>query len=310
MEAITIKLLKRFWCIGLMLAIFSTHLSAQQDPISSQYMFNPLTFNPSYAGINDVTNINLNSRFQWSGYDGSPTTYTLAANTSIVNGKVGLGIMLLNDKIGVSENTEVQVSYAYKITDGKKVFSFGLQTGFVSYKKNLGELNLRVDDDPLFQPGVEKSTKFNVGAGASYMADNLFISISVPKLINSKVGDGVDIVAYERHFYILGAYLFHFKPGLKMKPSILMRGVAGAPLSFDINLSFLINNQIWAGAFTRNFNTYGLMAQFEFMDAYKVGYSFEILGNNFSGNMLPTHEIMLSADLALFSHQDVYKRFF
>ena len=95
-----------------------------------------------------------------------------------------------------------------------------------------------------------------------------------------------------------------------MKPSILARQVSGAPLSFDVNVSFLINNQFWAGAFTRNFQTYGLMAQFDFMEAYKIVYSFEILGNNFSGSGLPTHEIILSADIALFSHQDVYRRFF
>jgi hypothetical protein len=103
---------------------------AQQDPINSQFMSNPLAINPSYAGINDVTNFNLNSRFQWSNLEGSPTTYTFTANTSIVNGKVGLGLMVLNDKIGITDNTEVQASYAYKITDGKKVYFFWFTNRF------------------------------------------------------------------------------------------------------------------------------------------------------------------------------------
>jgi len=59
-------------CLLILALLFSTVAFAQQDPITSQYMFNPLTFNPSYAGINDVTNINLNSRFQWTGFEGSP----------------------------------------------------------------------------------------------------------------------------------------------------------------------------------------------------------------------------------------------
>ena len=63
---------------------------AQQDPINSQYMSNPLALNPSYAGIHNVTNLNLNTRFQWSSLQGSPTTYTFSGNTSIVNGKVQL----------------------------------------------------------------------------------------------------------------------------------------------------------------------------------------------------------------------------
>ncbi len=275
-------------------------------------MYNPLAINPSYAGINNIATITLNSRFQWSSLTGSPTTTSLAANSSIINGKVGLGLMILNDKLGVSNNTEVQLSYAYKIQSQDKVFSFGLQTGLVTFTNDFSDpdLNLKVNDDPFFQAGVEKSTKFNVGAGVTYMTNNLYLSFSVPRLLNTKVGDGVDVTAYERHFYITGAYLLEFKSGLKMKPSVLLRSVSGAPLSFDINLNFLISNQLWAGAFTRNFNTYGVMAQFDFLDAYRIGYSFELLGNNFVGDMLPTHEIMLSADLAIFSHQSIYKRFF
>ncbi len=296
--------------LALLLLFFPGLTYGQQDPISSQYMYNPLTFNPSYAGINDVTNITLNSRFQWGKFAGAPATFSLAANTSVVGGKVGLGLMLLNDAIGFSNNTEMQASFAYKIGNGKKTFSFGLQTGLVIYTKNLQDLNLRVYDDPLFLPGFERATKFNIGAGASYMTDNLFISLSVPKMINSRVNEGIEIVAYERHAYLLGAYLWEIKPGLKLKPSLLLRGVAGAPLSFDVNVSLLINNKVWVGAFTRNLNTYGLMTQFEFLDAYKIGYSFELLNKEFTGSNLFTHEVFLSADLALFSHQSIYQRFF
>lgn len=293
------------------LALIMPALSfAQQDPINSQYISNPLAINPSYAGIHDVTNFNLNSRFQWSALDGSPTTHTFTTNTSIVNGKVGLGLMVLNDRIGIANNTEMQISYAYKISDRTNTFSFGLQTGFVSYSSDVAQLNLRFDDDPLFQPGADQATKFNVGAGATFMNDKFYASISVPRMLNTKVGDSNEITAYERHFYLVGQYLFDFKPSFKMKPSVLVRGVSGAPISVDLNLNFLINNQFWIGAFTRNFETYGLLAQFDFMEAYKIGYSFEILNNQYSSNVLPTHEIMLSADIAIFSHQDVFRRFF
>ena len=293
-----------------LLLVFPVTSFAQQDPINSQYMSNPLAINPSYAGIHNVTNFNLNHRWQWSELPGNPKTLTFTGNTSIVNGKVGLGLMVISDRIGISNNTEVQVSYAYKISDRTNTFSFGLQTGFISYANDFQELTLRPNGDPLFQSSVEQATKFNVGAGVTFMNEKLFLSLSVPRMINSKVGDSNEITAYERHFYLVGQYLFDLKPGFKIKPSILARGVAGAPLSFDVNVNFLINNQFWAGAFTRNFQTYGLMLQFDFLEAYKIGYSFEILNNRFSSNLLPTHEIILSADIAIFSHQDVYRRFF
>jgi len=302
-------MIKNCWTL-LILFLFTTATYAQQDPTTSQFMSNILSFNPSYAGINNVANATLNSRFQWSQFEGSPTTYTLTANTSIVDGKVGVGLMILSDDIGVSNTTEVQGSFAYKISSASRTFSFGLQAGVITYKKDLGQLNLKVNDDPLFLPGVESATKFNVGAGATYMGDHFFASFSIPRLINSKGANGSEVIEYERHFYVAAAYVWEINSGLKMKPAVLLRGVAGAPLSYDLNVSLNFLNQFWAGAFTRSFTTYGVLAQFDFMDAYRIGYSFEILGSNFTGSSLPTHEIMLSADFALFSHQGVYRRYF
>lgn len=290
--------------------IMANAANAQQDPLTSQYMFNQLAFNPSYAGINNNTNITLNTRFQWQGFEGGPFTNTLTASTSIIGGKVGLGAALIYDELGTNKNTQGQLSYSYKIQQADKTFSFGLQTGFMTVKVDDSALNLKVTDDPFFQGIVESATKVNFGAGASFMTDHYFIGFSVPRLINSKFESGNINTVYERHFYITGGYIFQVSPTVKLKPMVLLKGVKGAPLSADINVSALLINQLWVGAFTRNFNTYGVMAQFEFMNAYKIGYSFELLNKGITGNGLQTHEIMLSADLAIFSHQSIFQRFF
>lgn len=297
---------------GLLLCIFlGTGIAkAQQDPLTSQYMFNQLAFNPSYAGIHNNANVTLNSRFQWQGFAGGPRTQTFTASTSIVNGKVGLGTAFIYDELGTNKTTQGQLSYSYKIQQADKTFSFGLQTGFMTVKVDDSGLNLKVADDPLFKGNVVSATKVNFGAGASFMTDHYFIGFSVPRLINSKFETGDVSVEYERHFYITGGYIFQVSPTVKLKPMVLLKGVKGAPLSVDINVSVLLINQLWVGAFTRNLNTYGLMAQFELMDAYKIGYSFEMLSNGIEANGLLTHEIMLSADLAIFSHQSIFQRFF
>ncbi|MCF6359225.1 MAG: type IX secretion system membrane protein PorP/SprF [Cyclobacteriaceae bacterium] len=287
-----------------------TELSAQQDAIMSQYMFNQLAFNPSYAGINNITNVSLNSRFQWSSFEGAPTSYFFSGSTSIIDGKVGLGASLIYDVLGSNTNTQAQFSYAYKIQQAGKTFSFGLQTGIMNIRVDDTGLNLKVGDDPFFQGNVESATKVNFGAGVSLMSDKYYIGVSVPRMMNSKFESGNVNIVYERHFYFSGAYIFQASPTVKLKPMILLKGVKGAPLSVDINMSALLANKFWVGAFTRNFKTWGGMLQFEFMEAYKIGYSYEILGKSLTGNGLPTNEIMLSADLALFSHQSIFQRFF
>ena len=292
------------------LFLFPNRTHAQQDALISQYMFNQLAFNPSYAGINDITNFSLNSRFQWSSFEGAPTSYFFSGSTSIIDGKVGLGASLIYDVLGSNINTQAQLSYAYKIQQADKTFSFGLQTGIVNVKVDDTSLNLKVNDDPFFQGNIESATKVNFGAGVSLMSDSYYIGLSVPRMINSKFESGDVNLTYQRHIYLLGAYIWQVSPNVKLKPMALLKAVNGAPLSVDLNMSALLLNKFWVGAFTRNLNTWGGMVQFEFMQAYKIGYSYEILGKSLTGNGLPTSEIMLSADLALFSHQSVFQRFF
>jgi len=274
-----------------------------------------LAINPAYTGIHNNLNISISSRFQWGGLDGSPKTNILTASTSLLDHKIGIGAIILRDELGVNENTEGYLTYSYKISSADYTLSFGLQSGFVNYKFDYGKLNQNPqwmsDPDPAFLPRSEGFTKFNFGAGAALMTEKLFLGISSPRLLNKEFDDGVvQSTRYERHFYLTGAYLLELRRGIKFKPMVLIKGVSGAPISYDLNFSLLLNNKLWAGIYTRDFNTYGLMAQIEFMNAYKFGYSFEIPSGDFIANNLLTHELMLSIDLAVFSEHDVFQRHF
>lgn len=289
---------------------------SQQDPLFSQYHFNQMVINPGYTGINSNTSIGVTSRFQWINginggtVDGNPITNTLTGQTTFFNNKVGLGALFVQDKLGISNNFEAHITYSYKLTWQDKTFSFGLQTGMISVNYDYDKLTLKSLDDPIFQGTSLKGSKPNFGAGIAYMSNNLFIGLSAPRILNTEFGDGVtSSLRYQRHFYGSFAYLLNINSVLKLKPSILLRAVEGAPVSYDINGIFLINNSIWAGAFTRNFKTVGILFQFDFNNAYRLGYNFEL--PTVSGlTQYTTHEFMFSIDLALWGNQDVYQRYF
>ncbi len=289
---------------------------AQQDPLYSQYHFNQQVINPAYTGINGNTNISAISRFQWIGdfkgvrVDGNPVTNSLTASTSLVNNKVGLGVLLVQDKLGVASNFEAHLSASYQIAWGDKVFSFGLQGGMISVNYNFNNLVLRDVDDPVFQGGGLTGSKSNFGAGVALMSDRMFIGLSSPRMLNSEFSDGLTTdLRYKRHFYGSFAYLLDINSVLKLKPSVLVRYVEGARVSYDVTGILMINNDIWAGAFTRNFKTVGLMFQFDYKNAYRFGYNFEL--PVVEGLVqFTSHEFLLSIDLALFGEQDVFQRYF
>jgi type IX secretion system PorP/SprF family membrane protein len=310
------KIANKRTCLPLVCAIIITNLcvspssKAQQDPLYSQYMFNMLAINPAYSGINNNLNVSVNSRFQWGGLEGSPKTYTLTANSGFFANKIGLGAIVLRDELGVNQNTEFHLAYSYKISSPDFALSFGLQTGIINYRYNYSELRLKYLDDPDFVPVMESATKVNFGFGIAYKREDFFAGLSIPRILNRNFDDGVSIsTRYERHIYATAAFLLRFKPGLQLKPMVLVKGVQGAPVSFDLHASVIINNLMWAGIFTRDLNSYGLMVQLE-IKHYKIGYSFELPNKDFAATNLLTHEIMLSLDIEALPDHIVMMRFF
>ena len=85
--------------------IFSYVANAQQDAMYTHYMYNTLSVNPAYAGSRGALSITGLHRSQWIGFEGSPITQTLTVHTPVLTKNIGLGMSLINDKIGPTNTT-------------------------------------------------------------------------------------------------------------------------------------------------------------------------------------------------------------
>lgn len=274
---------------------------AQIDPLYAQYLNNPLLINPAYAGLNNNFNAGVTYRKQWAGFDGSPTTYNVNAHTSLFDNKMGVGLIILKDNVGVNSNTEVHGTYAYRLDLDQKYLSFGLQAGFISFKGNNDDLNPYDPLDPAFIEN-QNITKPSFGAGIILSSERYFIGLSVPRMLKAKVTfNDLESELYSQHFYAMGAYVFYVNEHIRLKPSVLLKSVKGSPLSADVNFALNFEEKYTAGIYTRNLNAYGLMAQIKFGGAYRFGYAFEVPSGNSVGARFTTHELSFGLNLALFS---------
>lgn len=284
----------------------SLHISqAQQDPIYAQYINNPMTINPAYAGLNNRLNASISYRNQWGGFEGNPTTFNFNSHVSLIDNKVGAGLLVLQDQIGNTKNTEVQAAFSYKLPiDDNNTLSFGMQTGIINFRNNVSDLNIADPDDPAFMQN-ENVTKPNVGAGAILKSEKYLLGLSIPRLLNTVLDQGgQEFQLYDRHFYLFGAYVFYLNENIRFKPSALLRGVSGSPASVDLNFNVSLNEKYAAGIFTRNFNTYGLQLQARLGEKLKFGYIFEIPTNNSVGTAFSSHELFLGLDMPVFNFHD------
>ena len=109
--------MKTLGCLALVLCSLVSH--AQQDPLSAQYLFNPFIFNPAYAGFSRDLTVLATNRKQWAGFNGSPVTMTVSGHIAMVENKMGLGLTILQDNIGINKTMEVMASYAYHVDLGR-----------------------------------------------------------------------------------------------------------------------------------------------------------------------------------------------
>jgi type IX secretion system PorP/SprF family membrane protein len=278
---------------------------AQTDPLYAQYLNNPLLINPAYSGLNNHFTASASYRKQWAGFDGSPTTFNVNGHTSLLDNRMGAGLMVVKDQVGANSNTEVHATYAYKLDLKNKYLSFGLQAGVVNFRSNNGDLNPYDPGDPLFT-GTLNTTKPSFGAGAILHSDRYFLGVSVPRLLKATESytDTTEATLYNRHFYAMGAYVIFLNEHIRLKPSVLLKGVKGSRLSADLNFAANLNEKYTAGVFTRNFNTYGLLVQMKLGDQYRFGYVFEVPTNNSVGARFTSHELTFGINLALLRSHD------
>jgi len=290
--------------ILIFLSLISFTSVAQQDPLYSQYLLNPLMLNPAYAGLNNNFNAIVGYRTQWAGFEGHPQTFNASMHSSLVDNKVGAGMVVSNDQIGSVKTTEANLSFAYKLQFEKSTISFGMNAGMINFRSDYSALNIQDPTDFAFT-GSERGTRVNLGAGIALKSEKYFIGLSVPRLLPSTFENGAqEFELYNQHFYLMGAYMHYLNERVRLKPTLLLRGVSGAPVSVDLGFNINFNAVHTAGIFTRNFNAYGVLLQTLLSDKYRFGYVFEMPTNKSVGTNFTTHEINLGILLSVFSFHE------
>jgi len=282
---------------------------SQQDPLYGLRNNMPLLVNPAYAGVHNHASANLNYRAQWSGFEGAPRTFAFSGYSRLGNHPAGIGLNVVSDKYGVTNNTEIQVNYGYKIETGKGQLVFGLQGGIANVETDYNALTIR-DQDDLFDSDISEWMP-NFGAGLIYTSSHFYAGFSIPRILNSSLDvDDLKVNYYQRHYYLTVAGLIRLGESVDFKPWAMARATEGLPMSYDLKMDFLFKNTFGAGVLTRNFNAYGLALSFVANNKLRILYQFEMPVGDTPEQGFNTHEIGLGFDFKLFESHQLYPKYF
>src|SRR6187402_95511 len=201
-------LLKTGLTLGIALLLQQT-AQAQFEPQFSQYMFNEMFINPAYAGSREQISATMVYRNQWVGLEGAPKTQTASIHGPLLNKKLGVGLTIMNESIGVTHQFAVYGNYAYRFQVGNNgAFAMGIQAGFINHQEDLSEVITNEENDSEFLFNTPRVILPNAGFGMYYNTDRFYAGLSIPRMFQNKVaGDGSDDVVNKMeiqnwHYYL------------------------------------------------------------------------------------------------------------
>jgi type IX secretion system PorP/SprF family membrane protein len=297
---------------------------AQQVPMYSQYIMNGFLINPSLAGRDGYSTVNLTVREQWVGMKGAPSTYAASFQTSLVSNsfnsrtkharkklfkipkdaKVGLGGYLFNDNNGMIHRTGLQAAYAYHISMGQakdgisNSLSFGLALTAYQHSINEKDLLYSYNDDPYLNAYDRSVFITDVNFGVSYAASSYYLGFAMTNILRGSLvfGNSSDNKTGELgYFFLTGGYNFPLDAHWTLKPSAFIKSsdMLFKSTQLDLTTRIYYRDSYWAGLSFRTNDAIIAMIGLKYKMFY-FAYAFDVALTDIRKQTLGTHELTLA----------------
>ncbi|WP_343688094.1 type IX secretion system membrane protein PorP/SprF [Chitinophaga sp.] len=215
----------------------------------------------------------------------------------------GVGLTILNDKTGPLNRFSVTGTYAHHIPiSARTSVSAGISVGAQQVSLDASKLDFEQAGDPV----IAASTVLNkwrpeVNAGLMLYSSNYYISAAVQNIIpqgiaydNGKVvGDSLYRGKLVPHLFLSGGYRAFVTEDISVLPSVMVRMITAAPVSFDVNTKFQYRDRMWVGASYRIKDGFAAMLGVNVNSTINIGYSYDYTTSSLNTVSKGTHEILI-----------------
>ncbi|MFV5696549.1 type IX secretion system membrane protein PorP/SprF [Flavobacterium sp. LB3P122] len=279
--------------------MFTTIVSfAQQDAQFTQYMYNTININPAYAGSSGALSIFALHRTQWVGLEGAPVTNIVSMNTPLNSNNLGLGVSIMNDKIGPTHENTISADLSYTVPTSETFkLSFGIKATANLFDLDVTRLN-PADNDPSLHDYNNKFSP-NIGAGLFWHSNKAYVGFSIPNFIETNRYDDNEVAVFKEkiNYYLIAGYVLDLNNYIKFKPAVLTKIVKGAPLQMDVSGNFMFNDKFVVGLAYRWSAALSAMVGFQVSEGLYIGYGYDHESTNLNNYNSGSHEIFLRYEL-------------
>ena len=296
---------------------------AQQVPMYSQYIMNGFLINPSFAGRDGYTTVNLTVREQWVGMAGAPSTYAASFQTRILKnsfiskstavrkkivkptkgGKVGLGGYIFNDNNGIMHRTGISLDYAYHIPMGRtggipNDLSFGLAMTAYQFAVNTTDPILSSQYDPLLNSYDRSVFIPDFSFGASFTTTKYYVGFAMSNLLRGSllIADTSSTKRNELgNYFLTGGIKFPLTPDWILEPSTLIKAsdMLLRSIQMDLTARVYYKEDYWVGLSWRTNDAIIALMGLKY-DRFYFAYAFDFTLTDIRKQSFGTHELSLA----------------
>lgn len=321
-------MLKKSWPFAVLCFCF-VGVYAQQKPQYTQYVFNNYLLNPAVTGIENYTDVKLGYRSQWTGLEGAPVTAYFSINaplgSNFIEGDAtgfpssggenpyrrmytrdyqaaephhGIGFMLVTDKAGPIDQTNMAATYAYHLGLAPRLnLAVGVSGGFNHLHLNTSLIKLYTPDDPVLRDINNNQWKPDASVGVWLYSASYYFGVSAQQIIPQNqyitTGNNSNLSKTVPHYFATFGYKLYLNDDVSLLPSALVKFIQPVPTTFDINMKLSFRDRFWFGGSYRKDDSFGILAGFNLSSLINVSYSYDATTSALRNVSNGSHEIVL-----------------
>lgn len=217
----------------------------------------------------------------------------------MVNERLGLGLTLETNRIGIFKQTSVMGNYAYRIEMYPGTFCLGLGFGLSAFRDAWQDLNPRDQDDNLLMGEPASAILPALSMGSYFYTKKYYIGFSLPFFLSHSIEPHTGKYRIKNepsryNYFFTGGYVITLNEILDILPSILVRANPTDPVRIDYNVKLGIKDKVNLGLGCRNSNM--IITSFQCQLNYQIllGYSYDFNVGETLKYMNNSHEIMIN----------------
>ena len=267
--------MSRLLYILLGLLVIMAAEAQEKSVLYSHYSFNGLAINPGYTGSHDMLSISMSHRSQWVGFEGAPSYNTLGIHAPFKNTRMGLGLLVMNESIGLRGYTAIYANYAHRMNLGSGKLSLGLKGGISMGRMDPSDL----DDDIIFSDNSTRYLLPNFGIGAYYYNKKFHAGISVPLLLGYDATENGEVTAYHDFsryaYYLTAGVKLYLAQEWQIEPSALLEYDKSGGLIADAGAGIWYRDVLKVGASYRSKQAIIMLLDFKINYQLRAGIAYD-----------------------------------